>query len=128
MTELDHSSVASLLNDLDRYDGCVFRFRFDSGNFFHRDWRLIAAAPVVGGIRFIVEHGLMQDGVWAPGPGPPEILCLLDDERLSRCDCPYDPRVVYPSMMVVVPTAGPLCSADGFQSRQLDDNLRGVFS
>lgn len=122
-TELDHSSVASLVAGLEKYRECVFRFKYESGG-VSPQWRLKKAlVGTAAMVSLFVEFGSVRDdGVWVPGW--PVVYTYWQD----RGD-------IYASgiwMKVVVentpPRSGGSSSADDSLRRRLDGNLRGVFS
>ena len=129
-TELDHSSVASLVAGLEKYRGCVFRFKYESGG-VSPQWRLKKAlVGTAAMVSLFIEFGSVRDdGVWVvaaavPVPGWPSLYVYRQD----RGD-------IYAAgiwMKVVVenapPQSGGSSSADDSLRRRLDGNLRGVFS
>ena len=122
-TELDHSSVASLVAGLEKYRGCVFRFKYESGG-VSPPWKLkkaeVGAAAVVS--LFIEFGSVRDDGVWVPGW--PSLYVYRQDKG--------DIYAAGIWMKVVVenapPRSGGSSSADDSLRRRLDGNLRGVFS
>lgn len=128
--KLDHSSVASLLTDLDRGPGRVFRFKFKYRGEPSTPWRL-ESATVVGesGIVVRIEYA---GGRWRGVRD--EFPLRLSDGWLTPDSSGFSSLATYfgtLSMTVVPAEGGPPCggpSVDGFQRDRLDENLRRVFS
>ena len=120
MTTLDHSSPASLLADINRYRGCVFRYDLKGGR-RGPPWRLVWARTACDDNLFICNKttgGIEESSEWQLRDG------YLQLARLGAGLPCLDWQVVIDGSQ----GGGGCPSVDDSQRDRLDKNLRGVFS
>ena len=113
---LDHTSVVSLLYDLNRHRDGLFRFRYLSDNTTSPPWRLEEAFADDDGVQFRIEYTTGNRF---------DFFAILNGGQLV-----YSGIVLMTVRLAARFPQGGFSgsSADDSQCQQLDKNLRGVFS
>ena len=118
LKELDHSSIAALVADMNRHRGRVFRFTSNLSEALSSEWKLSEAILVRNQTEELIRL------IW--DDADPACTYLLNDGWISGVAIGSTPASGYQMKVMIQISYSP--SVDKRQQDRLNKNLRGIFS